>query len=105
MAASEETKYVVKQILVNMMPVLDEYQRRVLLGSAASALGRGGTAFVRSITGSSKDTIRAGIAETVGDSPDGRLVHPDKLRKPGAGRKSAREKNPLLYEQIEEIIN
>ncbi len=27
MSANEETKYVVKQILINMMPVLDEYQR------------------------------------------------------------------------------
>ena len=42
MSASEETKYAVKQILINMMPVLDEYQRRVLVGSAASALGHGG---------------------------------------------------------------
>ena len=46
MSASEETKYAVKQILISMMPVLDEYQRRVLVGSAASALGHGGTAFV-----------------------------------------------------------
>ncbi len=105
MAASEETKQAVKQILRNMMPVLDEYQRRVLVGSAASALGHGGIAFVRSITGSSKDTIRAGIAETTGNSPGDRLTHPDKLRKSGAGRKSAREKNPLLYEKIEEIIS
>lgn len=105
MSASEETKYAVKQILINMMPVLDEYQRRVLVGSAASALGHGGTAFVRSVTGSSKDTIRAGIIETAANSATGNNSHPDKLRSPGAGRKSALDKNPMLYEKIEEIIN
>ena len=107
MSGSEETKYAVKQILIKMLPILDEYQRRILLGSAASALGHGGTAFVRNVTGSSKDTIRSGIAEAMASTPDNSitLMHPEKLRKPGAGRKSALEKNPLLYTKIEEIIN
>ena len=107
MSASEETKYAVKQILIKMLPILDEYQRRILLGSAASALGHGGTAFVRNVTGSSKDTIRSGIAETTANTTDDgiTLTHPEKLRSPGAGRKSALEKNPLLYAKIEEIVN
>ena len=107
MSASEETKYAVKQILIKMLPILDEYQRRILLGSAASALGHGGTAFVRNVTGSSKDTIRSGIAETTANTTDNgiTLTHPEKLRSPGAGRKSALEKNPLLYTKIEEIVN
>ena len=90
-----------------MLPILDEYQRRILLGSAASALGHGGTAFVRNVTGSSKDTIRSGIAETTANTTDNgiTLTHPEKLRRPGAGRKSALEKNPLLYTKIEEIVN
>lgn len=90
-----------------MLPILDEYQRRIMLGSAASALGHGGTAFVRSITGSSKDTIRSGIEETLAkvSEDNNQLTHPEKLRSPGAGRKSALEKNPLLYTKIEEIIN
>ena len=107
MAASEETKYAVKKILLNMLPILDEYQRRIMLGSAASVLGHGGTAFVKSVTGSAKDTIRSGIKETVANTSEDNnsLAHPEKLRNPGAGRKSALEKNPLLYEKIEEIIN
>ena len=52
MSASEETKYAVQHILEKMLPILDEYQRRILLGSAASVLGHGGTAFVRNVTGS-----------------------------------------------------
>ena len=107
MSASEETKYVVQQILEKMLPILDEYQRRILLGSAASALGHGGTAFVRNVTGSSKDTIRSGIAESTNKSAEenSMLTHSGKIRNPGGGRKSALEKNPLLYTKIEEIIN
>lgn len=107
MSVSEETKYVVQQILEKMLPILDEYQRRILLGSAASALGHGGTAFVRNVTGSSKDTIRSGIAESTNKSAEenSMLTHPGKIRNPGGGRKSALEKNPLLYTKIEEIIN
>lgn len=107
--ASEETKRAIESILNATIPVLDEYQKRVLLGSAASALGYGGTAFVKSITGSSKDTIRNGVTESkeiVQKINDNQVVsHPERIRKPGGGRKSAKEKNPSLYDKIEEIIN
>ena len=106
MVASIETKVAVKQILLDLAPYLDEKQKRVLYGSAASVLGHGGITFVNEITGSARNTIVAGMNEIT--SPvenksfqDGRT---DRVRKPGAGRKSALEKNPLLYEKIEEII-
>lgn len=50
MPASVETKRAVQIILDTMMPLLDEKQRRVLCGSAATALGHGGIAFVNEIT-------------------------------------------------------
>ena len=37
--ASFETRSVVKKILLDVTPVLDEKQRRILYGSAAEALG------------------------------------------------------------------
>lgn len=37
--ASEETQMVVRKILQDMLPLLDERQRRALCGSVASALG------------------------------------------------------------------
>ena len=106
MVASIETKVAVKQILLDLAPYLDEKQKRVLYGSAASVLGHGGITFVNEITGSARNTIVAGMNEITSpvenkSSQDGRT---DRVRKPGAGRKSALEKNPLLYEKIEEII-
>ena len=50
--ASFETRSVVKKILLDVTPVLDEKQRRILYGSAAEALGHGGVAFVNEVTGS-----------------------------------------------------
>ena len=49
--ASFETRSVVKKILLDVTPVLDEKQRRILYGSAAEALGHGGVAFVNEVTG------------------------------------------------------
>ena len=106
MVASIETKAAVKQILLDLTPYLDEKQKRILYGSAASVLGHGGITFVNEITGSARNTITSGMDELSSPveeltSSDGRT---DRIRKPGAGRKSALEKNPLLYEKIEEII-
>ena len=106
MVASIETKNAIKQILLDLTPYLDEKQKRILYGSAASALGHGGIAFVNEITGSSRNTITSGMDEITSsvkeNSPSDDRT--GRIRKPGAGRKSALEKNPLLYEKIEEII-
>ena len=109
MVASLETKAAVKQILLDISPYLNEKQRRVLYGSAASALGHGGISFVNEVTGSARNTIMSGkeeIAQSgtkeLGTKESG--IETNRIRKPGGGRKSALEKNPLLYEKIEEII-
>ena len=87
--ASFETRSVVKKILLDVTPVLDEKQRRILYGSAAEALGHGGVAFVNEVTGSARNTITAGM-DDIGKE------HGDRVRKEGGGRKSKMEKNPLL---------
>ena len=105
--ANEETKKVVEEILITMLPILNEYQRRILMGTVASSLGFGGTTFVQGITGSSKDTIRAGIKEQkiIQVNENSTPTYPNRIRKEGGGRKSAKEKNPELYKRIEEIIS
>lgn len=106
MIASIETKAAVKQILLDLTPYLDEKQKRIFYGSVASVLGHGGITFVNEITGPARNTITSGMDEI--ESPlEEKTPQDDKadrVRKPGAGRKSALEKNPLLYEKIEEII-
>ncbi len=108
MVASLETKVAVKQILLDMSPHLDEKQWRILYGSAARVLGHGGIVFVNEVTGSARNTITSGMEEVVAgaentDAVSG-SVESTRIRMPCAGRKTALEKNPLLYEKIEEII-
>lgn len=95
--ASEETQMVVRKILQDMLPLLDERQRRALCGSAASALGHGGIAFVSEETGKARNTITSGMDEIGKESTD-------RVRREGGGRKSAAEKNPLLLEKVEDIV-
>ena len=107
MIASYETKSAVKNILTEVMPHLDEKQKRLLLGNAAKALGHGGIAFVNEVTGSARNTITSGISQICEAELEGTLAAggtADRIRKPGAGRKSALQKNPMLYDKIEEII-
>ena len=107
MVASLETRTAVKQILLDITPYLDEKQRRILYGSAASVLGHGGIAFVNEVTGAARNTITSGMEE-VAVSEDAEAccnsAETSRIRRPGAGRKTALEKNPLLYGKIEEII-
>ena len=107
MVASLETRTAVKQILLDMIPHLDEKQRRILYGSAATVLGHGGIVFVNEVTGSARNTITSGMKEVAEpentDAVSG-SVESTRIRRPGAGRKTALEKNPLLNEKIEEII-
>ena len=63
MVASHETKAAVKQILLDLTPFLDEKQRRILYGSAASALGHGGIKYVNEVTGSARNTITSGMED------------------------------------------
>ena len=105
MPASFETRHAVEEILNKMSPLLDEKQKRILYGIASEVLGHGGTAAVHEMTGASRNTITSGIKEadsSTAISPNNRNSY--RIRKPGAGRKTAQEKNPGLYQKIEEIV-
>ena len=102
MPASPETKTAIDEILKTMIPILDEKQKRVLYGITSKVLGYGGTSAVHEMTGAARNTIVNGKreAETISGEDNGY----GRIRRPGAGRKTAKEKNPGLYEKIEEII-
>jgi hypothetical protein len=106
MIASYETKNAGKQILLDITPYLDEKQKRILYGSTAVALGHGGISFINKVTGSARNTITSDMEE-IASMYESQKLQPSetsRIRKPGAGRKTALEKNPLLYKKIEEII-
>ena len=114
MPVSPETKEFVTKISTEMMPYLNEKQKRIFVGIIANAIGYGGIETVKDMTGKSRTTIAAGASEvkaaaTVSDATKKTdSVKPNgapRLRKPGGGRKSAVSKNPDLPKWIEEIID
>lgn len=106
MPVTAETRNTVKEILTVMMPMLNERQQRFLMGSCAKGMGHGGIAVVNEITGAARTTIKAGIDEidAGNEMPVSEKSNDTRVRKPGAGRKTAKEKNPGLFETIEEIV-
>lgn len=108
MVVNAETERVIRRVLGDMLPKLNEMQRRQLQGSIADALGHGGVAYVNSLTGSARNTINRGITElnsTPEKESDNELSPMPGIRKPGGGRKKESEKHPKLYQSIEEIID
>lgn len=65
-----------------LRPHLDERQRRLLLGTEAAELGRGGIKVVAEVTGAHPDTVARGVREIEGQPEPARRV-----RVPGGGRK------------------
>ena len=47
----------VARMLAEAAPILDERQRRVLMGAGARQLGRGGIKLIAAATGASADTV------------------------------------------------
>ena len=82
-----------------VLPHLDERQRRVVAGSMARGLGRGGKTWVAAASGMSRNTVVKAQGEVeAGIDPSGRL------RAPGAGDKPAIEKQPGLLEALDELV-
>ena len=102
MSVSIETREAVNEIVKTMSPILDEKQKRILYGVSSKVLGYGGTSAVREMTGAARNTIVSGKkqAESISEETE----KTERVRQPGAGRKSAKEKIPDLYKKIEEIV-
>lgn len=82
-----------------VVPLLDERQRRLVLGSTAELLGRGGVTAVAGAAGVSRNTVARGVAEVrAGAGPSGRV------RRPGAGRKKATETQPELLAALDSLV-
>ena len=83
-----------------LRPYLDERQRRLLLGTEAAELGRGGVKLVAAATGAHPDTVARGRREVEGHSePQARV------RAPGGGRKKLSETDPDLAGQLQALVD
>src|ERR1022692_1801722 len=90
----------VRQRFATLEWVLDEKSRRLLAAAESKAWGRGGISAVSRTTGVSRQVIRQGLRE-LEESP----THPaGRIRRPGGGRKSARQKDPTLVVDLEKLV-
>ena len=86
----------------NMLPLLDERQRRLYVANEAKALGYGGISQVSKVSGISRVTITEGMAEI--NSEGYRPEAQGRCRREGGGRKLLETKNPSIINEIEELL-
>jgi len=84
-------------------PYLNEQSRRVWCGIESKSLGRGGISKVAASTGVSRTTIYEGIKDLENKKID--KTEKVKVRKSGGGRKSIKEKNPDILNEIELLVD
>jgi hypothetical protein len=83
---------------------LDERTRRLWAAAEARSLPYGGTSVVASVTGLSRTTILAGINE-LRDKPAVKLLKQgSRMRRPGGGRKSLKDRDPSLEQELELLV-
>jgi hypothetical protein len=87
--------------LTDLLPRLNERDRRVAMATEAKSWGRGGISAVQRATGASRSTIRRGLVELAGDAPEG---SDRRVRAPGGGRKKAEVTDPELVDALDKLI-
>jgi transposase len=96
----EATAEELSEFFSTVLPHLNEVQRRVVAGSVARALGRGGKTAVAVATGMSRKTLTKAVVEV-----DAGIEPSDRLRAKGAGDKPAIDKQPGLLEALDELVH
>lgn len=94
---------VLKAKLTSVLPLLNERQKRLLLAAEARALGHGGISKVARAAGVSRPIIHKGLRELEAGPAAG--LRPDRVRKPGGGRKKLKDKYPGLVSDLEALVD
>jgi hypothetical protein len=80
-------------------PLLDERQRRLVAGSIARALGRGGATRVAEASGMSRSTVMTGMSELAAGASSS-----DRVRAPGGGRRFLIDQQPGLLQDLDDLV-
>ncbi len=83
-----------------LKPVLNEKTKRLFCAAEAKVLNHGGIQVVSKQTGLSRTTISNGLKEL----NDIDSVDVNRIRKFGGGRKKTKEKNPIISEKLDNLI-
>lgn len=81
--------------------LLNERTRRLTAAAEAISIGYGGVTLVSRASGLSRPTITRGIREIT----EGQATLPDRVRRPGAGRKRIVELNPTIVEEVDKLVD
>jgi Rhodopirellula transposase DDE domain len=84
-----------------LAPLLNERTRRCWAATEAQALGYGGISVVAEALGMARGTLHGGLAEVQGR---GTAVVPQRIRSFGGGRRQLTEKDPLLVEALNQLV-
>lgn len=84
-----------------LAPALNERSRRRWAAVEARSLGHGGIARVERATGISRSTIVRGLKEL---EEGGEELEPDRVRRPGGGRKRLEDKDPTLLTDLDSLV-
>jgi hypothetical protein len=95
----ELSEEALKGLFAFMAAHLDEKQRRLLAGSVANVLGRGGVTAVASASGMSRNTVIAGRKEVAAE-----LEPSDRVRREGGGRPRLVDVDPDLLANLDDLV-
>ena len=84
---------------------LNERARRLWAATEARSLGRGGIAEVIEATGMSSRTVNKGRKDREAGESGGEVLALGCVRRPGGGRKRARDKQPGLVKALEHLVD
>src|SRR3989304_4662639 len=90
----------VKEKYEVLRPSLNERARRLWAATEARSLGRGGIAAVLAATGMSSATVAKGLRELDAPPSGGAALACGRIRKPGGGRKRARDQQAGLVQAL-----
>ncbi len=100
------TVQTIKTKYTSLEPVLDERARRLWAAAEARAIGWGGITHVAEATRLSRITIKTGLSELdLPITPADRKVAPQRLRRPGGGRKPLVDHDPNLLRDLETLVD
>jgi hypothetical protein len=91
----------INQFSQDILPYLNERQRRLFAGALTVAIGHGGQKFISQITGFSPQTINKGQQELGRQETTAPL---QRVRTEGGGRKNVVDKQPGLKQEMEKLL-
>jgi len=98
---NEMTEARIKERYEALAPFLDERQRRLAAGAEAITYGEGGRTRVAALLGMSQSTVARGMREVC--NPES--LDPERVRKPGGGRKRTTDSDPELRSDLERLVS